>query len=108
MRRTSGVDWAAGVISVTARLLDALAHLLNSARSADIQSLFPEFLAYYEMEVASSANYGKIIALDSANNALVAGSDLLAQMIVTVRYDAGGNQLWQRVFDNPGTFSQGG
>lgn len=48
-----------------------------------------------------------MIALDSANNAFVAGSNPLALTIVTVKYDPAGNPLWQRVFDNPGTSEMG-
>lgn len=51
--------------------------------------------------------YGKMIALDGANNAFVAGSDPLNGTILTVKYDPNGILLWQRIFDNPGTREQG-
>ena len=51
--------------------------------------------------------YGKMIALDGANNAFVAGSDPLNGTILTVKYDPNGILLWQRLFDNPGTREQG-
>lgn len=83
------------------RLISLLAVLLLT--------LNPKLFAQVSQGWAQSipSHYGKMIALDSANNAFVAGSDPLAHTIVTAKYGPAGNQLWQRVFDNPGTSELG-
>lgn len=56
--------------------------------------------------VATTPNaYGDMIALDKDNNAYVAGSVPWSTMLIT-KYSPSGVQLWQRVFDNPGTREQ--
>lgn len=52
--------------------------------------------------VPGSSLYGKAIALDSAENVLVAGSVPRTSM-VTAKYNRQGSLIWQRTFDNPGT-----
>ncbi len=56
---------------------------------------------------ATPNTYGKMIALDQNNNAYVAGSDPLALTMLITKLGPTGAQLWQRVFDNPGTSEQG-
>ena len=56
---------------------------------------------------STPSTYGKMIALDQNNNAYVAGSDPLALTMLITKLSPTGAQLWQRVFDNPGTSEQG-
>jgi hypothetical protein len=53
----------------------------------------------------TSSLYGKAIALDSAENVLVAGSIPRTSM-VTAKYNRQGQLIWQRTFDNPETREQ--
>jgi hypothetical protein len=50
--------------------------------------------------VISQGKSGAMLALDSANNAYVAGSVPLGTVLLT-KYSPTGTQLWERVFDNP-------
>ena len=59
-----------------------------------------------DWSATSAGNYGHMLALDQSNNAYVVGSVPWSTILVA-KYSPAGAQLWQRVFDNPGSREQG-
>jgi uncharacterized delta-60 repeat protein len=57
---------------------------------------------------ASGNDHGESLAIDNSGNVVVAGtsdsdanSSTLNNNIVTIKYDANGNELWNKIYDNP-------
>jgi len=65
--------------------------------------LWPLHVAAQSWVSSTPNTYGAMLALDSADNVIVAGSDPLAATILVSKTSRTGTVMWQRVFDNPGT-----
>lgn len=82
------------------RNLLLLAALASSAWTASGQQ---SSLAWSDTLMANGSHlYGAMVVTDAQDNVFVTGS-YPNTWIITAKYDAAGNQLWQVVFDNPGT-----
>jgi hypothetical protein len=51
---------------------------------------------------------GNVIAIDADGNAYVAGCTAGDEDYLTIKYDAGGNELWVQTYDGPGVYDGAG